>query len=286
MKTLAMATLAGALLLAGCQKKVRELPDAGEAVAGQGDDYDGSVDVTAIETLADLPREILVDDEYLKAEVTFDEGLFQKAPAIAMDVVDSAQIRIEAMLADAKAYKEADPDYFRPYVVRVQWNVVAEAGNVMSLEGFIYTFTGGAHGNYMTDARLYDSQTGQPMRLSNFFLQPQATIREHMNLVWQEIAEQKQRKAGGSGQLETFAAEAAELVNADSILAGEVNFVPSTVPGKFGGYVVHFAPYDIGAYAEGAYHITVPQSAFRDKLKPEYLNLFDGQPAPVERMGD
>ena len=32
----------------------------------------------------------------------------------------------------------------------------------------------------------------------------------------------------------------AELVSADMVLAGEVNFVPSDVPNKFGGYTIHY----------------------------------------------
>ncbi len=281
MRTPALVLLTCALLLGACKEKVRELPDAGDAASAEEIPYD-SVDVASTKT-ADLPREIIVDEDHLKAEATFDEAMFRKAPAIAMDIVDDAQIRIEAMSQDAKAYQEADPDYFRPYGVRIRWQVVAEAGDVMSLEGFIYTFTAGAHGNYFTDARIYDSMTGEPMRLSTFFREPQEAIRAHMNRVWMGIAEQKMLKAGGSGNLERFTQEAAELVSADMVLAAEVSFVPSTVPGRFGGYAVHFSPYEIGSYAEGAYHITVPQSSFREELKQPYTNLFDGEPVEVKR---
>jgi hypothetical protein len=41
---------------------------------------------------------------------------------------------------------------------------------------------------------------------------------------------------------------------------------------------VHFAPYEIGSYAEGAYKAVVPQSVFRDFLKPDYAALFAGGP--------
>ena len=77
-----------------------------------------------------------------------------------------------------------------------------------------------------------------------------------------------------------------ELVSADMVLAGEVNFVPSDVPNKFGGYTIHFAPYDIGSYAEGAYHVTIPQAVFRGGLKQPYVRLFDGDPVSFDRLGD
>jgi hypothetical protein len=289
MKSLVLAAMTGALLLtAGCQKKVRSLSDVGEAEAETAgtDETAASLDVAAIESVDELPREIIVDEAYLKAEATFDEAVFSKAPAIGMDLVEDAQIRIEAMSQDAQDYREADPNYFRAYGLRIKWGVVAEAGNIMSLEGFFYTFTGGAHGNYFTDARIYNSATGEPMRLSAFFQQPQAAVQAHMDAVWQGIARQKLRKGGRASDIEQFHSQARELVSADMVLAGEVNFVPSTVPGKFGGYVVHFAPYDIGSYAEGAYHVTVPQAAFRESLKQQYLALFDGEPVAVERLGD
>ena len=289
MKKLVLAALTGAVLLtAGCQKKVRDLSDVSETQDGPGEagGDDASLDVATIASVDDLPREIIVEEDYLLAEVEIDEAAFAKAPAIGMDLVESAQIRIEAMSEDAKAYREADPDYFRAYGLRIKWDVVAEAGNIMSLEGFHYTFTGGAHGNYFTDGRLYDATTGEPMRLSRFFQKPQAAIEAHMPVVWQEIAKQKAAKSGSASQLERFEAEARELVSADMVLAGETSFVPSDKPGKFGGYAVHFAPYDIGSYAEGAYHITIPQNLFRDTLKQQYMALFDGEPVKVERLGD
>ena len=278
----AIAALVGLLALSACQKQ--EAPDmvrADEVIPAGG--TSGDVDVASIGTVDDLPRSIVVDEPWLKAEATFDEALFAKAPAIAMDIVEDAQIRIDAMGQDAQDYQKADPDFFKPYVVKIDWSVVAEAGDVMSLEGFVFTYTAGAHGNYFTDARLYDSLTGERIRLSEFFNEPQASVQDHINRVWIGVAEQKILKAGGRGNLNALAGEAQELVSPDMVLAALVSFAPSTEPGKFGGYTVHFAPYEIGSYAEGSYHVTVPQSVFHHRLKPRYANLFGGEPADVVR---
>ena len=286
MTKLALAAMTGMLLLvAGCQKKVRDLSEVSELSEPTGGE-EAMLDVAEIASVDELPREIIVDEAYLKAEVTIDEAAFSRAPAIGMDLVESAQIRINAMTQDALEYQKADPEYFRPYGLRIKWDVVAEAGNVMSLEGFHYTFTGGAHGNYFTAGRLYDAVTGEPMRLSMFLREPQATVAAHMDEVWTGIARQKVQKSGNVADAERFRSEAMELISADMVLAGEVNFVPSTVPGKFGGYAVHFAPYDIGSYAEGAYHITIPQSAFKAGVKQQYMALFEGEPTEMERLGD
>lgn len=277
-----IAALACGLALSACGKQDLADTAGADGLAPESPAIE-TVDVANIDTVADLPRSIVVDDPHLKADVTFDEALFAKAPAIAMDVVEDAQIRIEAMLQDAKDYREADPDFFQPYVLRIDWKVVAEAGDVMSLEGFIFTYTAGAHGNYFTDARIYDSLTGKRMRLSEFFSEPQNAVRSHMNRVWLAAADQKLLKSGGRGNRADMQAEVEDLISADMVLAGLVSFAPSTEPGKFGGYTVHFAPYEIGSYAEGSYHITVPQQVFRDRLRQRYTNLFAGEPVEVTR---
>ena len=281
MRTTLFTVLACVLALSACERDVPEIATV-DAFATEGEEA-ATVDVAAIDTVADLPRHIVVDNDHLKAEINFDEALFAKAPAIAMDIVDDSQVRLEAMEADALAYQAADPTYFRPYGLRIEWRVVAEAGDVMSLEGFTYTFMAGAHGNFFTDARMYDSVSGQQLRLSSFFNEPQEAVRAHLNRVHNGIAEQKALKAGSTESLKRFTDEAAELVSADMVLAAEVSLVPSTEEGKFGGYAVHFAPYEIGSYAEGAYHVTVPQSAFHEELKGEYASLFAGKPVSITR---
>lgn len=281
MRPILIATIAGVLALAACKEDIAE-PSSADTISPDVA-ASSTVDVASINSVADLPRRIVVDNDHIKADITFDEAMFAKAPNIAMDIVDDAQVRLEALDADAVAYKEADPEYFRPYGLRIEWNVVAEAGDVMSLEGFTYTFTGGAHGNYFTDARIYNSLTGELLRMSSFFDDPQEAISAHLNRVHTGYAEQKVLKSGDASKFRMFTDEAAELIDADMVRASEISLLPSTEAGKFGGYAVHFAPYEIGSYAEGAYHVTVPQSAFHDDLKAEYANLFAGEPAPVVR---
>jgi hypothetical protein len=54
---------------------------------------------------------------------------------------------------------------------------------------------------------------------------------------------------------------------------------PSTVGGKAGGLVFLIGPYQVGPYAEGAYEVTVPLSAFQSLLAPAYADEFAGAPA-------
>ena len=266
----------GVLLIASCGKT----PDAPDTEVTQGGDLPmGEAQlVVDPEAIADVPRHLEVTKDYFVGSASFDDALFDIAPDIAATLVEDARGRLEAMDADALAYKEADPDYFNPYSLSIQWTLEAAAGDLISLEGFTAAYSGGAHGNYGTDARIYNLQSGKQVSLSDLLTDPAGAMAESLPFVLSDIAQQRTEKVGGGASAETFRGETADAISADSILSGELGLVASTEAGKFGGFVVHFAPYEIGSYAEGAYKAVVPQSVFRDFLKPEYAGLFAGGP--------
>ena len=263
--------------------------ETGETPAAAGDPTDPTVQPESLlpdpqnTQVADLPRSIVVDNDLIKADIKFDEGVFSFAPAIAMDVVEDARIRLDAMTEDATEYKKADPEYFRPYGLKIDWIVSGASGSLASLEGFQYTYTGGAHGNFMTDGRIYNAMTGDQIQLADLFIHPEDAVAGFLDKVYVAIAKEKTARSGDAGSYETFLGEAKDAVSASDILNGQISLVGSTEDGKLGGFVLHFAPYEIGAYAEGAYHIAVPQADFHDYLKPDYAGLFAGEPAKLKR---
>jgi hypothetical protein len=236
--------------------------------------------------IADLPRSIVVDDDVIKADIRFDEAVFSFAPAIAMDVVEDARIRLDAMTADAEAYKQADPTYFRPYGLKIDWRVTGAAGALVGLEGFQYTFTGGAHGNYLTDGRIYNALTGDQLRIGLLFTDQEAAATALSGTVYKAIADAKVSRSGTSDGYQMFLGESKDAISVSDILSGNISLIASTEDGKLGGFVLHYAPYEIGSYAEGSYHVTIPQADFHEFLKPEYQSLFAGEPADVDRADD
>lgn len=286
------------LALAGCNQKneaethAANSGGAASAAATGPDPGEGDVQPESLlpdpqtTDLADLPRTITVDNDVLKADVKFDEAIFSFAPAIAMDVVEDARIRLDAMQSDATEYKAADPEYFRPYGLKIDWMVSGAAGNLAGLEGFQYTFTGGAHGNYATNGRIYDTLTGDRLRLANLFEHPEDAAAALAPTVYRAIATEKAARNPDVGNYDTFLGETQDAIAPSDILSGEVSLVRSTEEGRLGGFTLHFGPYEIGSYAEGAYHIAVPQSAFHEYLKPEYDGLFAGEPAKLRRPDD
>ncbi|WP_321490917.1 DUF3298 domain-containing protein [uncultured Hyphomonas sp.] len=259
-----------------------EGPETVVRVAGTGE---SSTPPEAAST-ADMPRSLLVDNDALKADVKFEEAIFALAPGIAADLIDDANSRIEVMQEDADTYKEADPEFFRPYGLKIDWRVTGAAGSLAGLEGFIFTFTGGAHGNYMTDARIYNAETGKRMHAGDLFTDQAAATAALSPDVFGAIATAKAERSGSPESRATFLGEVTDALAGTSLLSGEVSLIASTEEDKLGGIVLHYAPYEVGSYAEGAYHITLPQAGFRDLLKPDYAGLFGGEPADLQRFGD
>jgi len=276
MSRLACSAALGVLLIASCGKT----PDAPDTEVTQGAELPVGETQLVVdpEAIADVPQHLEVTKDYFVGSASIDDSLFEIAPDIAATLVEDARGRLEAMDADALAYKEADPEYFNPYSLSIQWTLKAAAGDLISLEGFTAAYSGGAHENYGTDARIYSLQNGKQVSLSDLLTDPAGAMAESLPFVLSDIAQQRTEKVGGGASAQTFRAETADAVSADTILSGELGLVASTQAGTFGGFVVHFAPYEIGSYAEGAYKAVVPQSVFGDFLKPEYAGLFAGGP--------
>ena len=256
-----MAGLSGACGQAG---EAGGTPDARPVAELPGTDTpDGETQVNPSESpeaiLAALPRTIVVDNDVLTADVSIDEAVFSFTPALAQDIVADAQARIDAMEADAKTYQKVDPDYFRPYALKIDWQVTGAAGKLAGLER---------------------------MRIGDLFSDKEAAAVALAPKVYELVARAKTARSGSPDSYEMFLGESKDAMGVSDVLAGNISLIASTEAGKLGGLALHYAPYEIGSYAEGAYHITLPQADFRTLLKPEYRTLFAGEPAEIQRLGE
>ena len=283
MLKLAVSLAMGALILTACGKKA-ETPDVEPTPATgiSGEAEPASAPEAEPDSLADVPHKAEVSNEAFVGSVTVGDSLFEVAPALAAELMKDGKGRMEAMQSDAETYKEADPEYFRAYSLSIEWTLAAKAGDLISIEGFTSAYTGGAHGNYGTDARIYDLASGKEVFLRDLLADPDAAMQDALPVVLSEIARLRSEKSGGSGSEATFRGEAADAVSVDSLMEGEIGLVASTEADAFGGFVVHFAPYEIASYAEGAYKVVVPQTVFHQFLKPQYAGLFAGEPVTEE----
>lgn len=240
-------------------------------------------EVQAVVDVADLPRRFLVETDLLEADIRIPDEVFVVAPILARRLVDEAEAALETAKQTAEAHRSLDPKTFHPHALRMSWQVTGAAGPLISLEQFVYDFSGGAHPSFATHGLIYSTERQEGLSLSDLLINPEGAVNAHMDSILDVLVVQKMAAGVSPGAEDMVRGELSDVVTADMILSSAVSLVDATAPGKFGGYVVHFAPYEIGSFAEGAYHVTIPQSDFKTHIRSHFSGLFEGVPIAIDR---
>lgn len=182
---------------------------------------------------------------------------------------------------------EAEGEYeFRPYDLTIRWTAPFATDEVASLVKLTGEYTGGAHPNsvYSTLNWSYDEQ--DPIDATELFVDAPATWEQLSGLARKALIAEKEARLTEAGMEPTpeamwmDAIEEATAPEADSF--ENMALVPSTQAGKAGGVRLYYSPYEVGAYAEGAYMTTIPQAEFADLVTEDYAALFAGEPDEAE----
>lgn len=222
---------------------------------------------------------------YSDASLSFSAAL---PPGAETDPV-LAPLRKQALEMLAEYKKNAAADFAErkrmgamemQWELQIEWKQLAKAGNLVSLEGTIYEFTGGAHGMGTTAGHIARTDTGeeltfQSMLIANREPSPALTIAICEGLKTEKMA--RIQSATIYDEPIVCAGPSANVKTDEAAYA----LAPSTEAGKFGGLYVFYDPYAVGSYAEGAYTLTIPQQVFAEDLKPEYKKLFGGTAAKL-----
>lgn len=72
-----------------------------------------------------------------------------------------------------------------------------------------------------------------------------------------------------------------ERVVADPMALSVFTFIPSTVPDRIGGIAWHFEPETVAPRSKGVISIIIPQERIRDVIRPEWREMFAGEPSPI-----
>jgi hypothetical protein len=163
------------------------------------------------------------------------------------------QEEVGPQVANAKADTTSDYNpvatlkYERENRTLILWN----QGNLLSLGFFMYSYSGGAHGNYGTTVRSYDTRTGRTLRYQEIF-------RANSEKPLEKLLGQYARPVLGlkSGQ-----------PLSDALFE---NTLPAThnVYLTSGGAVFVYAPYEVASFAQGEIQVFVPFSSLQPLLQP------------------
>ncbi len=209
-----------------------------------------------------------------------DDFVFDYAyPAAAGDIPELAALldrrleRARALLAEqaASGRREARENGFpyNKYSHGMEWQVVAELPEWLSLSGEQTSYTGGAHGNYGVQSLLWNKAARQAMRGIDLFTSPQAL-----------------GAALGQRYCDALAAlrierGAPEVIEGDSVFAAcpsvdELTVLVGSSNGRaFNRLTLYAGPYVAGSYAEGAYAVDLDiDEAVLAALRPEYRESF------------
>ena len=185
---------------------------------------------------------------------------------------DLERKRKEAM-ATAREDKEArgaDAPYNGHDFSQV-WETQGQTARLLSLAADLGTFTGGAHGNSIYQALLWDRGKDAPVELKDLFANPGAAFAAMMPIYCKELNGQRAEKRQG----EDMAGAADWMVQCRPIAEQIVAPVDADKDGRFELFRVLLEPYNAGPYAEGTYEVDVPVTdLIRKLLKPEYSTSF------------
>jgi len=136
---------------------------------------------------------------------------------------------------------------------------------------------GGAHPNRVIDTLLWDSKAGRFISVRPFFKETETggpAMRTLAAAVRAAVLAEK--KARGIPQSLAEDPIWMKDVTPDLTKIGGLTLAPSTERGKSAGLFAYFSPYAVGPYAEGAYVVFVPWTAFQAHLSPAGMRLFGG----------
>lgn len=151
------------------------------------------------------------------------------------------------------------------------WKVVTNLPRFLSLSVEVYEYTGGAHGNYYTDALVWDRQAKAAVMPEDMFRSP-AALQDALGAEW--------CKGLNAERIKRMGAETSQMIEDDGIfpcppIADLAVLLGSSNRRRFNRIGLIAAPYVAGSYAEGQYEVTLPVTAkVLAAVKPEYAAAF------------
>ncbi len=205
-------------------------------------------------------------------------------PALSTFLLKRAGEDGQSFAADAaRDFKEMGAEgYWRPRVLSLTDQMVFNGDGIVSVLRGRYMDGGGAHPNYDFETWLWATEGGDAggrfLKIGALF--EDGVLSDGFVQTWlRELSAVKKERLGenwSTGDEESIASTAGRLHETPFTLW------PSTEPGKAAAIIFHHAPYDVGAYVEGSYDVTVPLSAFEADLSELGKTIFAGEPLPEE----
>ena len=159
---------------------------------------------------------------------------------------------------------------YRAHSLFVDWKVVTETPDWLSLSTLLGTYTGGAHPNYYFLGLVWDKAAGQRRDPIDLFTSKEALSKAIRRDFCAELNRQREKKRGAP-------VDPSSTDDFDACIdpVGETVILGSSNRQKFNRIGVLVAPYEAGPYAEGDYEVTLPvTAAVLAAVKPQFRGSF------------
>ena len=158
----------------------------------------------------------------------------------------------------------------QPWTLNVDMNNFARGGDLTSILGYVFTFTGGAHPNHSFFSVTFDTESEKILTFNDIFDNEQEALDTISNFAIKDILEQKSERMNEKITEDEWVVEGAgpNLKN-----YGIFVIVPDS-DSRIGGVKFIFPPYKLGAYVEGTYEVVVPSHLIYKYITTKYQDNF------------
>ena len=199
---------------------------------------------------------LLVEGRFQTIEVS-GEGYEMVAEAIREWTVKQEEVFQENVDLNEQYALEVIGDLpeFYGYSSTVEINTTRADAGVISMKGFYYDYSGGAHGNYSSIGTTFDAQSGQKLSFWDLTENKDAFSQCTFDAALQQVTE----NYGVDGLFEGYQ----EIIK--EIWKTEPNWYLDGA-----GLTIVFSPYEIGPYAMGEVYVRFPYQELGSLMKAQY----------------
>jgi hypothetical protein len=178
-----------------------------------------------------------------------------------------AKFAAEAVADQREAKKSGFP--YHAYEAELAWKVVTDTPRFLSLSQTNWFYTGGAHGNTVYTALLWDKAAKVRLQPAAVFSNPKALYASVRTSFCDQLDHARSQRRGepvvhSKGLFDDCIDPAEQVLILGSSGGGRINHI---------GFII--APYNAGSFAEGTYDVTLPVTpAILAQVRPAYRGAF------------
>lgn len=222
-----------------------------------------------------------LEDGRMTTELTLDPAL-RAHPELRARLYDEGMAAIREFETDVRrARAEEGGELDTDMDLSLRWDAPVETARLVSSDGLVWSFTGGAHGNPGFHAILWDRAGQRAVAPADLFRKG-ADLSKLDRALCDAINAAKAARGGDQAwDPAPYRGEQGDGIWVCPVaLETPFSLAPGDRTGKAGGLVFLIDPYVVGPYAEGVYTAVVPAAAFSALLSPEWADQFGGAPSP------